>query len=75
MHYLHVQRLTPSEACSLLGICMFIAGQLQGRCLRLMDYALIQRQYHDRSSAMNPQIELALRFLLEVFFLSSPPSI
>ena len=71
MGYLHLGRLTSAEACSLLGVCLFVAGQLQGRCTRLADSVLIRRQYSDRTSSIDSGMEFALRFLLEASSSSS----
>ena len=75
--YLQIRRLTPAEACSLLSVCLYIAGQLQGRCTRLADSVLIRRQYSDQSTSIDHWIEFSLRFLLEASSSSSlllPPS-
>ena len=67
MGYLHLGRLTSAEACSLLGVCLFVAGQLQGRCTRLADSVLIRRQYSDRTC---PSI---VAWISHCVFYSRPP--
>ncbi|CAE7488397.1 unnamed protein product [Symbiodinium sp. CCMP2592] len=55
--------LTPGEAAKLRGKFTWAASAMFGRCGRGGQHALIQRQYHDDSYEIGPELRAALEFL------------